>query len=319
MNILAKPIAHHKTISIIHSNLTANYTKEGISFRSTIYLGLVKILERFNNRIIGVSRGIAANLIHELHLPQDKIQVILNPFDITDIRDKAQIPLQTYQDIFETNTIISIGRLSRQKGLWHSILAFHTVLQNNPKLKYIILGDGPLRDYHIQLAHELGLKVYSLWDNQEFSTDYDMYFLGFQDNPFQYIAKAKALILPSHYEGLPNVLVESLIIGTPVIASDSDSGPRELLAPNTDITYKTKTLDQAEYGIIIPLDNNILTQAPYNLSPSEQYLSEAINLIINNTDLQKLYSERANTRIQDFNINTIAPQWEDLLETVLAE
>jgi glycosyltransferase involved in cell wall biosynthesis len=319
VNILAKPIAHHKTISIIHSHLTANYTKEGISFRSTIYLGLVKILERFNNRIIAVSRGIAANLIHELHLPKDKVQVILNPFDITDIRDKAQIPLQTYQDIFETNTIISIGRLSRQKGLWHSILAFHKVLQNNPKLKYIILGDGPLRDYHIQLARELGLKVYSLWDNQEFSTDYDIYFLGFQDNPFQYIAKAKALILPSHYEGLPNVLVESLIIGTPVIASDSDSGPRELLAPNTDITYKTKTLDQAEYGIIIPLDNNILTQAPYNFSPSEQYLSEAINLIINNTDLQKSYSERANTRIQDFNINAIAPQWEYLLETVLAE
>jgi glycosyltransferase involved in cell wall biosynthesis len=319
VNIFAKTISPHKAISVIHSHLTANYAQEGISFRGLIYILLVKLLTRFNHRIIAVSRGIEANLIHKLHLPKEKIHVILNPFDITHIRDKSQISLQTYQDIFETDTIISIGRLSYQKGLWHSILAFHTVLQNNPKLNYIILGDGPLRDYHIQLSHELGLKVYTIWDNHKFSTDYDIYFLGFQDNPFQYIQESKALILPSHYEGLPNVLVESLIIGTPVIASDSDAGPRELLAPNTDISYKTQTLEQAEYGMIIPLDKNILAKMPYNLSSSEQYLVEAITLIIDNTDLQKSYIDKSNTRIQDFNINTIAPQWKSLLETVLAE
>lgn len=318
INILAKPFSHHLSIGVIHSHLTSNYTQEGVSFRSTIYLGLVKLLERFHTRIITVSRGIKANLI-QLGLPKDKIQVILNPFDIDVIKTLAQQDIGEYASIYQKPVCISTGRLSRQKGFWHSILAFHTLKKTQPDIRYVILGDGPLREYHRDLAKNLGLKVYSIWDNQNITDNYDIYFMGFQQNPFAFIAQAKVLILPSHYEGLPNVLVESLIIGTPVIASDSNSGPRELLAPNTDINFKTSTIEQAEYGILIPLDHNTLPEPPYTLSQSEHHLVSAMELILGNDEIYNTYRQQSSLRIQDFAQTTITPQWKDLLQSLLNE
>lgn len=318
VNILAKPFSHHLSIGVIHSHLTSNYTQEGVSFRSTIYLGLVKLLERFHTRIIAVSRGIEANLI-QLGLPKDKIQVILNPFDIEGIRALAHQDIDEYVSLYQNPVCISTGRLSRQKGFWHSILAFHSLKKTHSDIRYIILGDGPLREYHLNFARSLGLNVYTVWDNQDITEDYDIYFLGFQQNPFAFIAQAKVLILPSHYEGLPNVLVESLIIGTPVIASDSDSGPRELLAPSSDITVKTSTIEQAEYGILIPLDHNTLPEKPYSLSQSEQYLVSAMELILCNDEIHNSYHQKSFLRIQDFAQKTITPQWENLLKDLLHE
>lgn len=320
VNILAKFIAKHKTIGVIHSHLTSTYKTDKISLSRIAYKFLVQILEPFHNRIIAVSKGIANDLIH-LGLPKAKIQVILNPFDIQGIQKKSNLEISKYKEIFDNETIISIGRLSNQKGLWHSILAFREIKKSNLKLKYIILGDGPLRDYHLELAHNLNLKVYNSWDqNQKFSNDYDIYFLGFQDNPFQFIAQAKLLILSSHFEGLPNVLVESLIIGTPVIATDVDAGPRELLAPATDINYKATAVEPAEYGILIPVDKNKLPRKNIEaLSESEMYLVEAINLLLNDESLRNNYIDKSGTRIEGFKLENITPQWHQLIESLLHE
>jgi glycosyltransferase involved in cell wall biosynthesis len=320
VNILAKFINKHKTIAIIHSHLTSTYKTEKISFSRMAYKILVQILEPFNNKIIAVSNGIADDLIR-LGLPKNKIQVILNPFDINYIRHQAQVQLEKYVEIFNNDTIISIGRLSNQKGLWHSILAFNQIKKSNPTLKYIILGDGPLREYHLKLANDLGLSVYNIWDQEQvFSPENDVFFLGFQANPFQFIDKSKILILPSHFEGLPNVLVESLIIGTPVIATDVDAGPRELLSPETDINYKTKSLEKAEYGIIVPVDTNQFLKLDYSkLSTSEEYIKKAIDLLLNNQNLRNTYINKSKTRVNDFAIERIIPQWKTLLESVLSK
>lgn len=56
-----------------------------------------------------------------------------------------------------------------------------------------------------------------------------MFFLGFKSNPYKYIANCDLLVLSSLYEGLPNVIIESIAIGTPVVATDCLSGPREIL------------------------------------------------------------------------------------------
>ncbi len=107
-------------------------------------------------------------------------------------------------------------------------------------------------------------------------------------------------------------------MGTPVIATDVDSGPRELLSPDTNINYKTENLEQAEYGILIPIDNN---QSPrfnnLQLSNSEKYIMEAMSLLLDNKDIRESYINRSEYRVINFEINQIIPQWEEILENFL--
>lgn len=321
LNVLSRPLGKHKSVGVVHSHLTATYEQEGYTWRSRLYLWLVKRLERYHSRLVAVSQEIAHNL-GELGLPTEKIQVIHNPFPVEEIHTQARAPLSDYAPAFEGTTLLSIGRLSRQKGLWHVLKVLPDLKQSIPDLSYVILGDGPMRDYHITLARTLGLKTWVTWENpsEDIPEGYDVYFLGFRDNPFRFLAKADTFVLPSHYEGLPNVIIESLICGTPVVATDSQAGPRELLAPGTDIGIKTSTLDIAQYGILTPLpDAQYETDDPHTLTEDETTLLEGLKRMLTDHELRETYQHRSAERVDEFRTDYIMPQWEKLIEEVTTE
>jgi glycosyltransferase involved in cell wall biosynthesis len=88
-------------------------------------------------------------------------------------------------------------------------------------VRLAILGEGPLRATITQHISRLGLA-----DHVEL--------LGFDPNPLKYMARAYALLQSSRVEGLPGVLVQSMAVGTPVIATDCDHGPREVVRDGVD-------------------------------------------------------------------------------------
>src|SRR5699024_8973667 len=150
---------------------------------------------------------------------------IYNFYDIEKILELSKEPL-TVQDakIFENPTIVTVGRLAEQKGQWHLIRALNKVKKEIPDVKLIILGEGELEDYLKKLVND-----YKLTEN--------VHFLGFQKNPFKYITKSDMYVFPSLYEGFPNALAEGMVCGLPVISSDCESGPREILSPDLDLNY----------------------------------------------------------------------------------
>lgn len=316
INVLGSYISGHRTIAVIHSHLKRNYVQEGRSFRSWIYQKLVTLLTRKADHTVAVSHGIKQGLL-DLGFTRKHVSVIYNPFYPEHYLQQAQTPLpQIYQSLYTHSVFISIGRLSKQKGFWHSLKAFTQIKKNYPHLKYVILGDGYLREWLIQYTQKLGLSVYSVWEDTEYSESFDVYFLGFQDNPQAFLSRSFLNILPSHYEGLPNIIVESFFCQTPVIASDCDSGPRELLAPYTDYTQKTSTFDIASHGILTSVGEADYTQdSPSQLTPNQHHLSQAIEILLSDKQLYQQYVNKSKERQTIVHPRTIMAQWEDLFTT----
>ncbi|EJD8481647.1 CDP-glycerol glycerophosphotransferase family protein [Staphylococcus pseudintermedius] len=108
------------------------------------------------------------------------------------------------QDDFK---IVSVGRLSPEKGFDLLIKAVAELVPKYPQLKLYILGDGPLKGTLKSLVEQLGIQNH-------------VYFLGQRRNPFYIVKRADVFALTSHYEGQSMVILEALTVGTNVLASD---------------------------------------------------------------------------------------------------
>ena len=132
-----------------------------------------------------------------------------------DYEAKAEEPVE--KEWFHQNipVIISVGRLSKEKGFDILIKAFEKV-QKDIDCRLVIIGDGPLKDELEELADELGIAE-MVW------------MPGYDANPYKYVSKADVFVLSSFFEGLPNTLIEALAVGTPCVATSCKSGPKEIL------------------------------------------------------------------------------------------
>jgi glycosyltransferase involved in cell wall biosynthesis len=111
--------------------------------------------------------------------------------------------------------ILSVGRLSPEKEFGTVIRAIAQLAPQRP-VRLMILGEGQERPALEALIDELGVRDRVLLP-------------GFDSNPYAYMSRAAVLVLSSRWEGSPNVLVEAMACGTPVVATNCRSGPAELL------------------------------------------------------------------------------------------
>ncbi|MGB9847784.1 MAG: glycosyltransferase [Minisyncoccia bacterium] len=306
VNILASLLSKHKTIISVHMSQSVGRSK------LHPYNLLTRILYPKADIIISVSEGIKSELEKFYKIQPQKIKVIYNPIDFKDIQEKMQEELKEYEDIFCNPVLINIGRLTRQKGQWFLLRIYKALKDDFPMLKLVILGDGELRNYLFKISTELGLKTF-MWDKDDLSSDFDVYFLGFQKNPFKFIAKSALFVLPSLWEGFPMVLLESLACGVPIISSDCQSGPREILAPNTNLLKKIQKPEFGEYGILMPAFENKFQNAEDPLTEKEKIWVETLKEFLKNESLRKEYSKKAKERAVDFSAEKIIDQWKKLL------
>ncbi|MCU0549999.1 MAG: glycosyltransferase [Leptolyngbya sp. Prado105] len=186
--------------------------------------------------IVAVSQGVANDLAQITRLARDRIQVVYNPIVLPELFTLAQQPIE--HPWFRPNSppvVLAVGRLHPQKDFLTLIRAFAQVRKVQPA-RLMILGDGPEQERLTALVEALGLTE-------------DVALLGFVQNPYAYMSRANVFVLSSAWEGLGNVLVEAIALGTPVVSTDCESGPAEILA-------------HGKYGILTPVgDSEAIAQA----------------------------------------------------------
>jgi len=165
------------------------------------------------DRVVCLSDSMVSDLVDNFAIPREKLVRIYNPVDTEKVRELAQTGNNPFSGAGPH--LVAAGRICRQKGFDVAIDAMPAVLQRFPGAQLVILGEGPLEGELKEQARNLGVQE-------------KVIFLGFQANPWLYLKHADAFILPSRYEGLPNVLLEALALGTPVVVSDCPGGIREI-------------------------------------------------------------------------------------------
>lgn len=145
-----------------------------------------------------------------------KSRVILNPFNFISIKKKSLEKIDN--NFFKKNNLklINIGRLVDQKDQITILKAIKLVLKKRKSIQLIIVGKG---------EKEIELENYIKKNDLQ---DY-VKLIGYKNNPFKYINSSDLFILSSKYEGLPNVLIESMFLKKSVISSDCPTGPKEIL------------------------------------------------------------------------------------------
>lgn len=202
-----------------------------------------------------------------------------------------------------TFRIVSMGSLTAQKGMWNLIRAFKAVHDAHPQTTLTIYGAGRQEAY-VRLIDELHLTG-------------SVFLQGFVKDPHIQLAQADLFVFPSRFEGMPNALLEAMALGLPVISTDCPSGPREILAPDTEHSQVMTAAEYAPYGILLPVPKGSFLSANEPLTSEEETMSQSICQMIHDPSLRSSYSQKALLRAKDFAPEQIKQQWIALIEQLL--
>lgn len=144
------------------------------------------------------------------------VEQINNPVVWPEHAAMASMPIDGgWSEDPDETVVLSVGRLVPSKDHATLVRAFARVVATRP-VRLVVLGEGSERTRLTALAASLGIGQ-------------AVEFVGFRSNPFAYMSKAGVFVLSSRYEGSPNVLIQAMACGTPVISTDCPGGPREIL------------------------------------------------------------------------------------------
>ena len=216
-------------VIVAEHNQLSKTTHGNANFKSRLAPVLARLLYPLADGIIAVSDGVAKDLANTASLPLEKIQTIYNPVITPELLIDAQAPVEHTWFLQKNPIILGVGKLEAQKDFPNLIRAFAKVRQVK-QAKLVILGWGPDRPKLENLVKDLGLLE-------------DVDFPGYIQNPYAYMANSAVFVLSSAWEGLPTVLIEAMALGTPVVSTNCESGPSEILA-------------NGKYGFLTPVGDS---------------------------------------------------------------
>lgn len=228
------------------------------------------------DRVVALSHGVAKDVSLIASGTRNRMAVIHNAGVESDLREKLREEISPHQ-LLSRPLLVACGRLKALKGFDYLLDALVEVRRTVPASLWII-GEGEERRALEMKIRRLGLaNVVQL--------------LGFQENPFKYMAAADLFVLSSLYEGFGNVIVEAMACGVPVVATDCPYGPREII-------------EDGKNGILAP--------------PADAAgLASAILRVLSDDTVKAKLSAEGKTRANDFDARTIAAEYGNLFLNVV--
>jgi glycosyltransferase involved in cell wall biosynthesis len=262
--IIAKWIYKSKSIFMVHSYLIDHYMPNWSFITRLMYGDCYKVVSITNE---------SKELIERKHQLKNVVR-IYNPIDIDDIVTKSNEVNELPYDY-----IIGVGQMETNIKQFDKLIeAYSNSILPQVNIHLVLLGKGDRIVKLQKLANERNIED-------------KVHFLGYQDNPFKFLSKARYFVLSSLNEGLPNVILESLACETPVIAFNCRSGPSEMI-------------QDKENGLLVE-NQNI------------EKLTEAMNLFVEDESLYRYCKENAFESVQSFSVENIGIQWLDLMKISL--
>lgn len=242
-------------------------------FKKKLFLFLLKTQYKKADLIIAQCNEMRDDIISTYKLNNvDNVITIYNPIDVKFIKNKST-DFNPFNHTYVN--IVSIGRLTYQKGFDILLKSISIVRELYPNVFLTIVGDGELRNYLIRLSNDLNIQN-------------SVNFVGFQNNPYPYIKYSDLYVLSSRWEGFPNTLLEAITLKKKVVSTNCKSGTFEIL-------------NDYENGIIVKTDDpvslaeGIISSIKKEIKYSEKYKKYDATIIVK--EFEKYFLNNINCKI----------------------
>jgi glycosyltransferase involved in cell wall biosynthesis len=288
-------LSHHggRVILTEHNIKSRENASWGIAGR--FYNAVIRFLYNRADAVVAISRAMKDDL--ESFYGVKNCVLIHNPHDLKGIAQKgAESFPPDLAFLKRERYIFAAGPTDERKGFLHLVRSFAIVKDVIPSVKLVIAGkQGPLHEAILREAESLGLSK-------------DVIFAGYLTNPYPLMAKAALFACSSLREGLPNVIVESLALGVPVVSTDCISGPREILQMNPADDGSASDLEIVDCGALVP----VFVSSGDIPSREENLFAKALCTLLYDELLYKRMKKSSLKRSRDFSSDVIMSRYESL-------
>lgn len=258
--LISKWIYNTKTIYTVHSSKLDVYMPNNSTLTKWIYGKKYAILS--------ITKEMQKTITETHNLKN--VTNIYNPINVDEISVLSQEKIE-----LDFEFIIAAGEYDKNTKQFDKLIeAYSKSILPQEKIALVIIGNGKQKDFLLSVAERCGVKDF-------------VHLIGFKANPYKYFGKARFLVLSSKFEGLPMVLLEALACGTPIVAFDCPTGPKEII-------------QHKENGLLV--ENQNITE-----------LTKGMNTLIQDVELYKKCKLSAQSSLNKFSVDSIGDKWMELM------